>query len=143
VVLAEDRLFRRVRLDSGASYGVNASWTVDDRVFSLFVYAAPESVEDVTENIVAELERARHEAPSEDEVTVAQTVLLEELAERFETPSGAADMVSAAFMRRSTPEYWHAFALGIANVDANAVRRAAQRYWHPRDRAIAIAGPAG
>ena len=141
---SDSRIFKRVRVQDGLSYGVGSALrpaSIDENsTFYLYAIFAPQNLAKVRTDIAQELARARDGGFTEAEVIAAKKALLEERRiARAQDPVLAESLASQEFLGRT----WKVSAdldAAIAAVSVDSANAALRKYVDPDSIAWAYAG---
>jgi predicted Zn-dependent peptidase len=138
------RLMKSVRAEAGLTYGVGSGFAMHRQPGSFRVSTftrAPEARR-VVDLLLAELERAREEPPTEAELEAARTLAVGRFALSLETSEAVMSALVELDIYGLPGDSLDTYRSRVRSVDAEDTARMANRLLHPERAAIVLVGPA-
>jgi zinc protease len=138
------RLTGTLRSDEGLTYGVYSHYSLRRQPgpFRVSTFTRVSEVRRALDLLLAELERARAEPPTEDELVWARALAIGSFAMQLETSAAVMDGLVDLDVHGLPEDSLDTYRTRVRAVTAQDAARAALDHLHPERAAIVLVGPA-
>jgi zinc protease len=138
------RLMEALRTKAGLTYSVWSDFALrrSPGPFVVSTFTVVPKTRQVIDILLAELERARTDPPSEDELSFARTLAIGSFAMGLETSTAVVQALVDLDVYGLPPDSLDTFRSRVRAVTLADVARVAKKYLHPDRAAIVVVGPA-
>ncbi|MBI2070053.1 MAG: insulinase family protein [Elusimicrobia bacterium] len=136
------RLFRNIRSRKGLAYSVGSGFTTPqvDGLMLCAVGTKAETTVRAIEEVLAEIESLRQAPPTDEELEIAKSQLINSFVQNFRTTDQTAGRIAELEFYGYSSDYLDTYTDHLAKVSKDDVWQAAKKYWDPKNALILVVG---